>query len=184
MYICRGSGECLKGAAGSLQPIFRHFPSFSLFICSPSFSKTVLTRIQSPCFHSMDFTYLRKGAHIVAGLVSEPLTSFCWLLQAEETHLSAGAESAREWNTSPQCSFGPPCPFWGRLLAEATGKHWQSGWYSPCHNSVSPLCLALLGTQEREKGPSDVKCPCPQRVRILIIKHPLVCPFGAEKAWG
>lgn len=100
-------------------------------------------------------------------------------LQAEETYLSAGAESARERTTSPQCSFGPPCPLWGCLLAEAAGKPWQPGWHSACHNPVSSLCLALLGIQEIENEPSDIRCPCPQRINIL--KYLLFCPCGGRK---
>ena len=103
------------------------------------------------------------------------------LLQAEETYLSAGAKGTREWTASPQCSFRPPCPLWGCLLAEAAGKLWQPGWHSACHNSGSSLCLALIGIQEIENGPSEVRYSCPQRVNILIIKHLLFCSWRGRK---
>lgn len=136
----------------------------------------------------MNCTQLRKvGAHIASRLVSGPWTSFCWLLQAKEAHFSAGAESTREWTTSPQCPFGPPCPLRGCLLAEAAGKHWQPEWYSDCHNSVSSLCFVLLGIQEIEKGSSDVKCSCPQskdKAKPSKSRHPNYKASPVLPLWG
>lgn len=140
-------------------------------------------RIQGLCLQSVVFTYLRKvgGSYYKWVCVRTLGLILFWLSQAEETYLSAGTEGAREWTASPQCSFRPSCPLWGCLLVEAAGKPWQPGWHSACHNSVSSLCLTLVGIQETENGPSEVRYSCPQKVNILIIKHFLFCSWGGRK---
>lgn len=122
----------------------------------------------------MNCTHLRKvGAHVASGLVSGPWISFYWLLQAEETHLSAGAESTGKWTANPQCPFGPPCPLWGCLLAEAAGKDWR------------PVSFfLLLGTSRYpgdRKGIRWYKVSLPLKGRRPNNKASVVLPLWGQK---
>lgn len=120
----------------------------------------------------MVFTYLRKvGDHITSGFVSGPWASFCSDFRRQRKHISQLEQKVRESELQVHSALlGRPAPFGDVCLLRL-----QVSLGSQDGTLLVITQLALVGIQETENGPSEVRYSCPQKVNILIIKHFLFC---------